>query len=326
MKRKVILSISLVFLLFGSIGAFYLLSKDSVDLNKAYGMVDIRQAALAFDIQGRIVKLNVDEGDLVKKGDVLAVLDTKALDHQIAISKAKCSALKASLDELLNGYQKEDINKAYANVNNLKNALALSQLTYERYQKLFLKKAASAQDRDKAFFEKEQLKAQYSQALNEYEKLKGGYRSESIREKRSELESCNSEIAYLVYQKDDQSLLKAPFSGQIRSRFNEIGDMTSTNTPVFELSVINEKRVRVYLSEKQLSHVHINDKAYVLLPNKTALEGKVAFISNSAMFTPKTVQTEDLRPDLVYEVKVLVNDENAALRLGQSVTVEFNHE
>lgn len=59
MKRKVILSISLVFLLFGSIGAFYLLSKDSVDLNKAYGMVDIRQAALAFDIQGQIGRAHV---------------------------------------------------------------------------------------------------------------------------------------------------------------------------------------------------------------------------------------------------------------------------
>ena len=102
--------------------------------------------------------------------------------------------------------------------------------------------------------------------------------------------------------------------------------MTSPQATVFELSQIEAKRVRVYVSEKQLSAIRVNDKAFVLLPNGERLEGKIAKISNTAMFTPKTVQTEELRSDLVYEVRIDVNDPTGALRLGQPITVEFAYE
>ena len=99
--------------------------------------------------------------------------------------------------------------------------------------------------------------------------------------------------------------------------------MTSPQNTVYELSQIDNKRVRVYVQEKQLSFLHINDKATVILSNDQKLYGRIAKISNTAMFTPKSVQTEELRADLVYEVRIDVEDPRQDLRLGQPVTVSF---
>lgn len=325
MKKAMVFLALVVIVILGYV--LYVLNKSyTLDLTKAHGMVDIRQSALAFETSGRIEELLVDEGDMVTKDQVLAKLDTQAFDHQIAITKAQCAALDAKLLELENGYQQEDILMSKAKVENLQNALEIANLTYNRYQKLFSQKAISAQERDQAYYEREQLKAQLNSAKNEYAKLEGGYRVETIAAQKAERDSCKANLDLLFYQRDEQAVLKAPYAGQIRSRLQELGDMTSPQATVFELSQIEAKRVRVYVSEKQLSAIRVNDKASVLLPNGERLEGKIAKISNTAMFTPKTVQTEELRSDLVYEVRIDVNDPTGALRLGQPITVEFAYE
>ncbi|MDO5352593.1 MAG: HlyD family efflux transporter periplasmic adaptor subunit [Succinatimonas sp.] len=322
MKKKLLILTVVLAVIFGYI--FYQLRlTQNVDLQKAHGMVDIRQSSLSFETSGRIVELLVDEGDLVVKGDLLARLDTQAIDHQIAITKGECKALEAKLLELENGYQKEDIKIAKANLDNLDNALAIASLTYERYQRLFAQKAISAQERDQAFYQCEQLRAQRQSCEKEYEKLKNGYREETITAQRAQTDSCNANLNFLYYKRDEQSVLKAPYSGQIRSRLQELGDMTSPQNTVYELSQIDNKRVRVYVQEKQLSFLHINDKATVILSNDQKLYGRIAKISNTAMFTPKSVQTEELRADLVYEVRIDVEDPRQDLRLGQPVTVSF---
>ena len=93
-----------------------------------------------------------------------------------------------------------------------------------------------------------------------------------------------------------------------------------------ELSVTDKKRVRVYLTERQLPLIRVGTAAFISGADDKKTEGTVAYISDTAMFTPKTVQTEDLRPDLVYEVRVDTNDPDNRLRLGQSVTVEFSEQ
>ena len=84
------------------------------------------------------------------------------------------------------------------------------------------------------------------------------------------------------------------------------------------------KRVRIYLTEEQLPKVKLGSKVIISNANQDTVEGTVGYISDTAMFTPKTVQTEELRASLVYEVRVDVKDLNNILRLGQSVTASFN--
>lgn len=291
--------------------------------NKAYGNVDIRQSTLSFDRQGRITEILADEGDKVKKDQVLARLDTVSLEHQITIQKEKCSALQAKYDELKNGYQSEEIQMAKAQVETLENSLQLAKITYSRYQSLFDKKSISAQERDNAFYTMQETAAALVNARAKLAMLVRGYRDEQIKAALANLESCRGSLDYLNYQKDRESVITAPFDGQIRTRLKEPGDVVSTAGGVFELSQITAKRVRCYLTERQLSLVKSGNKAVVSTSEGVRITGQIAFISSTAMFTPKTVQTEELRADLVYEVRVDITDDNNALRQGQPVTVEF---
>ncbi len=325
MNKKVIL-VAFALSAVACLSILYLRYEGEETLNKAYGNVDIRQSALSFERSGRITELLFDEGDLVKKGSVMAKLDTLDLDHQIAIAKTKLQEAKALLDEMNKGYRKEEIAQAKASVEQLTQAFKLAKLTNERYQNLYKSHNASAQDKDQAYYSMSEISAKLDEATAKYSMLCSGYREEDIRKASAQYDNAKSYLQYLSYQKDSQSVLKAPFDGVVRSRKNEPGDMTSPQNSVFELSIIDKKRVRVYLSEKQLALVKVGHKAQIATANNDQIIGTIAFISDTAMFTPKTVQTEDLRADLVYEVRVDVDDKDNSLRLGQSVTVDFQYE
>lgn len=291
--------------------------------NKAYGNVDIRDSTLTFDKEGRIIKLLADEGDIVKEGQILALLDTKALEHQIEIQNGECSFYQAKYSELMHGYRDEEIQMAKASVETLENSLHLAKITYERYQSLYNRKSISAQERDNAYYTMQETAASLDNAKSKLAMVQQGYRNEQIEAAKANLERCRSTLDYLNYQKTTQSVLRAPYEGQIRTRLKEPGDMTTLSAGVFELSQINYKRVRCYLTERQLSVAKLGNSAIVSTSSGGRITGRIAYISSTAMFTPKTVQTEELRADLVYEVRIDVEDLHDTLRQGQPVTVEF---
>lgn len=322
--RKKILILLFIGILSVCALVLYRSSEDrSTTASKAYGNVDIRQSTLAFDRAGRITALLADEGDLVKKDQILARLDTVALEHQITIKKEQCITYKAKYDELKNGYQSEEIQMARAQVETFENSLRLARITYNRFQNLFDKKSVSAQDRDNAYYTMKETAAALGIAKARLDMLENGYRDEQILAAKANFDSCQSSLEYLHYQKDRESVIKAPFDGQVRTRLKEPGDVITTSSGVFELSQITQKRVRCYLTESQLSLVKTGNKAVVITSAGERITGQIAFISSTAMFTPKTVQTEELRADLVYEVRVDITDEDNTLRQGQPVTVEL---
>ncbi|MGN0908252.1 MAG: HlyD family efflux transporter periplasmic adaptor subunit [Succinivibrio sp.] len=299
-------------------------SKSSVDpQGKAHGIVDIRQSSLSFERSGRISALNADSGDLVKKGQVLATLDTKALDHQIGITRAQCAAYRADADKARKGYRQEEIDSARASVKALEAQVQLAKYTNERYQSLFAKRSASAQDRDQALYSLRQSEGQLEGAKANLAMMEKGYREEEVRKAEETARSCDEQLSYLQYQRDDQSVLRAPYDGQIRTRKAELGDMASSSSTVFELSQLDHKRVLMYIAETQLKAVRPGMKAVITDAAGDKVEGKIAYVSSTAMFTPKSVQTEELRADLVWEVRVDFDDPKGVLRLGQPVTVEF---
>ena len=161
-------------------GIMYSKYDGSESLTKAYGNVDIRQSSLAFERSGRIIKLNFDEGQRVKKDEILAVLDTNDLNYQIQINEANMRQAKASLDEMVRGYRTEDIKQAGANVKRLEDNLKLATVTNERYQKLYKARSVSAQEKDNAFYSMTQIKSQLDEANAKYKQMLKGYRVEDI--------------------------------------------------------------------------------------------------------------------------------------------------
>ena len=124
----------------------------------------------------------------------------------------------------------------------------------------------------------------------------------------------------------NQSVLTSPIDGVITARLLQVGDMASPNTPVFKLAENTKKWVRVYVNERDLGKIYNGMDANVTTDtNKNEpIHGTIGYISSVAEFTPKSVETEDVRTTLVYEVRVYVDDPDNRLRLGMPATVSID--
>ena len=216
MKKKILVCLFLITLILLGIVLYLNQDKEYRGL-KAYGNVDIRESSLAFEINGKINALFFDEGQKVTKGEILATLDTKALEHEKNIKLSSCKGLKAQLNLLKNGYRKEEIDKAEAEVNALENEVKLQEKTFARTDNLYKKDAVSAQTHDRDFFKLNVLKEDLNTAKANLSLLKNGYRQEEIEAQKEAYQTCLNELDYIIYKIKEQSVIKAPYDGKISS-------------------------------------------------------------------------------------------------------------
>lgn len=323
MKKAII---SLIIATLCLVGVYALVIHKSVDLDKAHGTVDIQDSLLSFERAGKIINLYVDEGAQVNKGEVLARLDTEALEHQQRIQLSQCDAEQSLLEQYQNGYLKEELDAAQATVSKAQAAVDLAAITYQRNASLLKSNSISKQDYDSAKASYEQAQAALAESKAQLALYQRGYREEVISAQSSKVTACGQQLNYLHYQITDQSVITAPFSGTIRSRVHEMSDFVGAGETIFALTDEDHKKIRIYLSANQLDRISIGKQVSVEVPFNAPLTGTVSFISPTAMFTPKSVQTEELRADLVYEVNVEVNDPDRLLRFGQAITVYLSGE
>lgn len=300
-------------------------SRNGEDMYTAHGYVDLKASALSFERAGKIDSINVIEGQKVNKGDILAVLNSDELSHQLEITKAKCKAVSAKLSLYERGYRKEEIEQAQANVKKLTENYDLSELSYKRVNELYRSKSISVQEKDNALFNTKMIKAQLDEAKAKLSQMKTGFREEEITQAKAENEGCMAELKMLDYKISEQGVIKAPFTGSIRTSFREEADYVTPSQSVFEIVKTDKKRIAVYATYEQLPFIHTGNKAFIKNGSDKDVEGVVTYISDTAMFTPKTVQTQDLRADLVYEIRVETTDPDDILKFGQPVTVVFSH-
>lgn len=298
---------------------------DTGDLT-LHGNVDIRQVALAFDGSGRISELKVEEGDLVRGGDVIGRLDTEALRLQAKAQEAAVEAQRQSLMELRAGSRPEEIAQARANLVGARADAVLADLNRDRTARLVTSNssAVSQVDMDRADAAAQSAGAQVDHASAALDLILAGARAEDIAAEEAQLHAAEAQLELLRYQ-IDQGELRAPADAVIRTRLREPGDMVTPQSPIFALALTNPKWVRVYVSEPDLGRIRPGMDAQVLTDSHPdqPIAGRIGYISSVAEFTPKAVQTEELRTSLVYEVRVTVEDEGDALRLGQPVTVRI---
>ena len=288
-NRKLIIGIVVAGLLAGGFTWLWT-SREAPAPTVAWGSVDARRVSMAFETSGRIASLAFDEGDRVHPGDLMGTLDVTALTLQRDEARAAADAAAAQWRLAKDGYRAEEIQKQEASVKALLAQLASAKSTEARLKALLAKGAADRQSYDDAQYAAERLAG---------------------------------EVAVLEDRIERQSRLRAVSEGVVRARLMEPGDMVTTSTPVFEVAVTTPKWVRVWVSETQLGFVKEGAEALVTTDTTPPMTGVVGFVSPEAEFTPKTVQTQDLRTVLVYEVRLTVEDPENALKLGQPVTVDF---
>ena len=289
------------------------------------GNVDVREVSLAFRQSDRILEMLAEEGDRVQKGQVLARLDTQELQLQLQRLNAEIAAQQSTVDKLHNGTRPEEIRQAEGNLHQAQAAAEHAAGVYQRKQDIYTSIAGiSQQELDNAYHDMEAKQAAMSAAEAVLQEAKAGPRQEDIAGAEAGLQALRDEQLRYIYLLS-QYELQAPDDGVIRSRLMEAGDMASPSKPVFKLSLPGKKWVRAYVPETELGRVYEGQQALVYIDSQPgkAINGQVGYISGTAEFTPKNVQTEELRTSLVYEVRVYVEDTDNVLRLGMPATVRI---
>jgi multidrug resistance efflux pump len=296
-------------------------NKSSPEL-RIYGNIDIRKADLAFNEQERIAQVLVEEGDRVTAGQVLARLQTNRLEAQIRETEAKIAAQQEVVKRLETGTRPQEIEQARAEVAAAQARVKNAMKNYRRIKETSGSGATSQQALDNTRAQLDVDQAQLKVKEKALNLALEGPRKEDIAAAKNNLETLKASLSLLQIRLSDMSLT-SPASGVIQNRILEPGEMASPNRPVVTLALTDPKWVRAYVPEPDLGRINLGMKAKVLsdsFPDR-AFEGWVGFISPVAEFTPKTVETEDLRTKLVYEVRIFVHDTKNLLRLGMPATV-----
>jgi HlyD family secretion protein len=328
MNKKPLILGAIVVLAGAALAAWYF-DRAPVDANHLvlYGNVDQRQVSLAFAGSDRIATLNVQEGDKVRAGQVLGKLDTRTLELQIAQADADIAARQQALRRLKSGNRPEEIAQARAQVDAATAEAELAQQQFDRLQaarQTTAGRAVSQQDLDSAQSRRKVSLAQLETARKAQQLVVAGPRKEDIAQEQARVDSAVAALALLKHRLSE-SELKAPIDAVVRARLLEPGDMASPQRPAYSLAITSPKWVRAYVNEADLGRVRPGMAATLTTDSHPGqpLQGKVGYIASVAEFTPKTVQTDELRTSLVYEIRILADDPDDRLRLGMPVTVQL---
>lgn len=278
MKKRAIVLVLLILVIGGTIGFLYFKNRKVTDELTLYGNIEIRQVDLSFQVAGKIKKMLKEEGDTVKQGELIAVLDDK--DYVSNLEKAEA-----------------DVEKTLA----LKND---ADSKFERQAPLVEDNTISKQDYDTLLNTKNKSKADYDGAV-------------------AQKNFARNQLDYTkVY---------APEEGIIMIRVQEPGANVAKGQPVYTMAKTKPVWVRAYVNETDLGNIKYGQEVNVFTDTvdpKTGknreYKGQIGYISPVAEFTPKTVQSTDIRTNLVYRIRVYIYDIDEYLRQGMPVTIKVD--
>jgi HlyD family secretion protein len=294
------------------------------------GNIDIRQVNVGFRVTGRVKEMKLEEGDVVHAGDLIATLDDVPYQDQERLAEAQVAQAQANYTKMLNGYRPEEIAQARAQLAESKANYDNALRYFERQDALQQSHVISKSDYDNALASRDSLKGQVDLAQANLNLELAGNRFEDIDSAKAQLDNSKANLATARQNVDDCKLF-APVDGVIITRAVEPGTIVSTSSVIYSICQNEPVWVRTYVDERDLGRIYPGMKALVSNdtdPNHPYI-GQIGFISPVAEFTPKTVETRELRTDLVYRLRVIITKPDRYLRQGMPVTlrmVDEHHE
>lgn len=299
-------------------------TSDQESALKLYGNIEIREVELGFRISGRIEQLLVDEGDRVSPGQLLARLEQRPTQDKLASADARLEAAAASATRDLRGNRPQEIRAAEAAVADAEAALGESRRLHERRRALLEKGFISRADYQTSEAGVVAASARLDSARATLSLAREGVRSEDKAVTQAGQAAAFADKRAVETDLADTQL-SAPESGQVLTRAREAGAIVQPGETVLTLALLQPVRVRAYVAEPDLPRIRPGMKVSVSVDGSDKRwPATIGFISPTAEFTPKTVQTEQLRSDLVYRLRLTVEDPKGDLRQGQPVTVHLS--
>ena len=261
----------------------------------AYGNFEADEVSVSAQASGQLTSFTPAEGSMLRVGEVVGIIDTTQLALERAQLVAQQQATAARVTE------------AGQQIQVYQTQLALARRNYERMQRLFEQKAATAQQRDQAERDYRTLVAQIGAAKAQQQSVSRDASSGSAR-----VAQINDQIA--------KSKVINPQAGTVLATYVKTGEVVQSGEPLYKIANVDTLILRAYITEKQLSAVKLGQQVQVHIDQGggklLSLPGTVRWISTKAEFTPTPVQTRDERADLVYAMKVYVPNPKGALKIG----------
>ncbi|CAI0803224.1 secretion protein HlyD [Serratia entomophila] len=323
-KKRSALIVAAIVLVAAAVYGFWYYQQQQERPLTLYGNVDIRTVNLGFRVDGRLASLTVDEGDAIRPGQLLGKLDDAPYRNALQQAQANVGNARAKLALLQAGYRAEEIAQVRSEMAQRQSAFSYADSFLKRQQGLWAKNATSADALEDARTARNQAQANLQAAKDKLAQYLSGNRPQEIEQAKASLAQSEAALAQAQLNLQDTRLL-SPSAGTLLTRAVEPGTMLSAGGTVFTLSLTQPVWVRAYVNEINLGKAAPGTELEIYTdgrPNKP-YHGKIGFVSPTAEFTPKSVETPDLRTDLVYRLRVIVTDADDALRQGMPVTIHF---
>ncbi len=281
------------------------------------GTIEATESSIAAQVPGRIIRMNFEEGSRVQKGDTLAEIEHRSLVQQVDQAKAALVMATQQYDLLIAGARSEDLKVGEEGVKQAEANFNLAKLAYDRTNKLYKEHSVSQSQMDAAQAQYDVAQAQLQSARQNLQKLRHYARPEEIRSAAAQVQQAraalnNADIAL------EHSYVTAPFGGTVLDKLQEPGDFANIGTPLYTIANLKTMKMTVYIGEVDLARIRLGNKASVVLDGmpKHPFDGRVIFISPTAEFTPKNVETKQDRIKLVFAVKLEIANPDGYLKAG----------
>jgi HlyD family secretion protein len=328
LKKRIIIIVFII--LFVTVGLLvYFGQKNNREKGLYYsGTIETTQANLSFQVPGRVVKVNVQEGQSVTKGQIIAELDRAEFESRYEQAKAnldRAQKTKQQLGTVLEINSKtlpSEVARAAANVKSVQDTLKDAEKNYKRFEDLFSKGVVTEKERDtwKLNYEVAQSRLAESESVLKLAKsnlTRIDAAKQDIEVASAQINSINASLNQASIQLA-YTQLKSPMDGVITSRNIEPGETVNSGREVITVSDLSRVDLKIFVDETEIGKVRPGQKVDVKVdtfPGKT-YTGVVSFISPEGEFTPKIIQTKKERVKLVYLVKVSIVNPNFELKAG----------
>ena len=287
------------------------------------GQVEVREYRVSSKVPGRILEIRVKEGDYVKAGDTLAILDAPEVRAKMEQAQSAQSAAAALEMKAKNGARKEQIQGAFSVLQQAKAGFEIAEKSYNRVQRLFDEGVMSAQKRDEAFANYKAMEAQMKAAQSQYDMAVNGARMEDklaasaqVGRARGAVQEVNSYI--------HETVQIAQKEGEVTDIYPKVGELVGTGSPIMSIAMMDDMWGTFNVREDQLNDMHVGTEFTVFVPafNKD-VKMKVYHLKDQGSFAVWKATKANGQYDLkTFEVKARPVEKMEGLRPGMSLVIK----
>jgi HlyD family secretion protein len=289
------------------------------------GTIEAIQVDVSGKIAGRILARPVNEGDRVQTGQLLVRLDDAEQAAEVRRQEAAVRTAEATVSDLVAGARREELEDARAALQSAAATREWTERDYRRAESLFRQALIAAQEVDRARQAYEVAMAQENSARQKLLLLQAGSRPDQIEAARGQLAQARNALDMARTRKKEMTIF-SPVDGVVLRKNLEVGEMATSGVPILTLMKPSEIWVRAYVPEEEIGRIKVGDPARIAVDAYPArrFAGRITEIASEAEFTPRNVQTKKERVNLVFRIKIAVDNPEGILKPGMPADADID--